>query len=215
MSKPLEITGQKYGRLTAVKRVGTNSRSQSEWLFKCDCGNEVIKTASLVKRGGISSCGCLSKERIERFAENYAGANKTHGKTHTRLYRIWEGMKSRCGSTKDYYKWWKDISVCEEWQEFESFYQWAISNGYRDNLTIDRIDNNGNYEPSNCRWATLKTQANNRSSNRYMTYNGVTKRMTEWMREFGKTREYYYKRKNKYTDEEIIDSLIKEGGSNQ
>lgn len=106
--------------------------------------------------------------------------NKTHGLTKTRLYTTWGGMKARCNDKNDKDYGGRGIKVCDEWQEFEPFYQWALNNGYQDNLTIDRIDVNGDYEPNNCRWATKKEQGRNTRFNRYLTYKGETKTMSEW-----------------------------------
>lgn len=118
---------------------------------------------------------------------------KSHGMTNTRLYGIWSNMKTRCYCKTDpHYKRWggRGIQVCDEWKNsFTSFYQWAVENGYEDTLTIDRIDNDKNYEPSNCRWATLIEQANNTRNSRYYTHNGETHTMAEWSRILGINRE--------------------------
>jgi hypothetical protein len=111
---------------------------------------------------------------------------KDHGMVGTRIYKTWERMKYRCFNPRamNYQKYGaRGITVCEEWKHsFKSFYDWAMANGYRDDLTIDRIDVNGNYEPSNCRWITMLEQQNNRRSNRYITYNGETHTMADWCR---------------------------------
>lgn len=111
--------------------------------------------------------------------------NYRHGGRHTRLYTIWKDMRQRCknpnGSRrKSYYD--KGIKVCEEWESFASFRAWAIENGYSDELSIDRIDTNGNYEPGNCRWATIEVQQNNRTTNRFIEYNGESHTIAEWSR---------------------------------
>jgi len=110
-----------------------------------------------------------------------------------RLYGIWKGIKVRTHNThhKDYkYCGAKGITICDEWDKsYEAFKEWALNNGYRDDLTIDRIDNSGNYCPENCRWADLYTQANNKSNNHLITYNGKTQNMTQWAREIGVRRE--------------------------
>lgn len=111
-------------------------------------------------------------------------SNKVCRQSDTRIYRIWRAMKSRCYNKNfdEYSRYGKrGITVCDEWKDdFQAFYEWAISNGYESNLTIDRIDNNGNYCPQNCRWVTMKEQQNNRSNNHYVEINGVTKTITEW-----------------------------------
>lgn len=122
-------------------------------------------------------------------------------KTNTRLYRIWTEMKRRCFSrnrpnSQGYIK--KGITVCDEWLSFETFYNWAIENGYKDDLSIDRINNDGNYEPSNCRWADKKTQSNNTSACHYVTYKGKTQTITLWARELGISQSCLSKRIVKY-----------------
>ena len=131
-------------------------------------------------RGLIKSCGCLKKEQDKI---NLAGHHK-HLKSNTNLYTIWQDVKKRCYNPnyKSYSRWGgRGITVCDEWKnDFMSFYKWSVENGYQDGLTIDRIDNNGNYEPSNCRWVTQKEQANNRSSNIDITIGNSTRTLKEW-----------------------------------
>lgn len=168
--------GKKYGKLTVIKRMH-NVNGKVKYLCKCDCGNEKVVYAADLRNGKIVSCGCY---RLQKLSEKIS----VHKKTKTRLYRIWQNMKTRCYNPK--FKQFKDyggkgVSVCEEWKnDFMQFYNWAMSNGYNDTLTIDRIDTNGNYEPDNCRWATLKQQARNNSKNVLITHNGETHCLTEW-----------------------------------
>lgn len=172
----IDLTGQRFGRLTVIEYVGTVNQ-KAKWLCKCDCGNEKIVSTKCLRNGETKSCGCYHKDRA-------SVANLTHGKTNSRLYITWNNIKNRCYRTsrKDYKNYGgRGITVCEEWRNsFQAFYEWAMANGYREDLTIDRINVNGNYEPSNCRWVDLKTQANNTRRNHYITYKGETHTIAEW-----------------------------------
>lgn len=168
-----DLTGQIFGDLKVIKRMENNSRGDSKWLCECTCGNtKVILRNSLIS-GRTKSCGCGMLAALEKGRYSM----RTHGMSKSRLYGIWCGIKKRTSETadvrhkKDYFE--RGIRVCEEWADsFEKFQEWALENGYNDKLTIDRINNDGNYEPKNCRWADNKTQANNKRSNRVYEYKG-------------------------------------------
>lgn len=177
MAKLIDLTGQEFGRLTVVKYVG-NGR----WLCRCDCGSIKIILGRSLRGGQTKSCGCLQKEKLIKVCTK-------HGKHNSRLYSIMENMKRRCYSVNDKrYKNYggRGIKICDEWKnDFMNFYNWAMNNGYKDDLTIDRIDVNGNYEPSNCRWVTIKEQARNTTANKFITYNGLTFCVAEWAEKTG------------------------------
>ena len=167
------MIGKIYGRLTVEEK----GERKNTWLCRCECGNTTVATTSALVTGHKKSCGCYKLERISQ-------AHITHGESEAVLYYKWEGIKQRTlnENCKDYPNYGgRGIKVFPEWSEsFESFRDWAIANGYRDDLTIDRINANGNYEPSNCRWVTQKDQANNRRNNRIVEYNGESKTIAEW-----------------------------------
>lgn len=154
------------------------------WNCLCECGNTKRIEASSLKNGTTKSCGCLQKETVKKTATKY-WFNPNYKKD--RIYRIYNKIKNRCyNSNSESYKYYggRGIVICDEWlNDFQVFYDWAISSGYDEKLTIDRIDVNGNYEPSNCRWATRKEQNYNKRNNRKITYNEKTQTLTEWAKE--------------------------------
>lgn len=171
-----DLIGEKYGRLTVLNREPNGKAHNTRWKCECQCGNIVIVYASSLRSGATQSCGCLWKERATK-----------HNMYGTRIYCIWDGMKSRCYNKnhrafKNYGG--RGIKICDEWLDKENgivnFYNWAVQNGYKDNLSIDRIDVNGNYEPNNCRWVDNKTQSNNKRNCCYITYNNETHTAAEW-----------------------------------
>ena len=175
------MIGKKFNRLVVLKRVENDKYGNTKWLCECECGNKVEVLGIHLRSNHTRSCGCLQKEVLKN-TNHYS----KHNMTKTRIYKIWNGIKNRTNSTstlKDtHYKNYsgRGIKICEEWEVFENFYKWSIDNGYTDKLTIDRINTDGNYEPSNCRWVDMKTQNNNRRNNYLITYNNETHTMTEW-----------------------------------
>lgn len=181
MAKLMNLIGQRYGRLTVQEYAGKR-KGVAMWNCVCDCGNMTTVYAGNLRSGSTVSCGCYRKEN--------ARTNKhTHGGKGTRLYNIWRGMKTRCRNMKDkaYERYGgRGITICDEWaNSFEAFRDWALANGYRDELTIDRKNNDGPYNPNNCRWATWDTQNNNRRINRKITYNGITRTIAQWAKATG------------------------------
>lgn len=166
----------KFNRLTALEPCGKQG-GRTMWLCQCDCGKQKTIRSDHLQTGRIKSCGC------------YAPGAPTHRLYNSRHYHIWTNMKMRCYNKRDprYPDYGgRGIKVCDEWlNSFESFYSWAIGNGYSDNLTLDRIDVNGNYEPSNCKWSTKKEQNNNKRNNHLITYNGETNTISEWAKAKG------------------------------
>ena len=161
MSKALNLTGQRFGMLVALEKAEKKTTKHVDWKCLCDCGKLTTVRADNLKNGNIKSCGC-------HMPLSTADTHTTHGMSYTRLYKTWCNMKSRCYNehTKHFMHYGgRGIKVCDEWKDsFEAFMQWALSNGYSDALTIDRIDVDGNYEPSNCRWATMLAQNRNKRS---------------------------------------------------
>lgn len=169
-----DLTGKRFGYLTVIKlvdRIATpNGRFHWMWLCKCDCGKEVIARADTLKRGGKLSCGCRKHEASIENGKRNGGSNKTHGMTFTRLYGVWNGIKNRT-TNKNHNRYadygGRGITLCEEWNDFSVFCEWAIAHGYDENApfgkcTIDRIDNDKGYSPDNCRFVDMKEQSKNK-----------------------------------------------------
>ena len=186
MSKTKQLLeGNKFNQLTVIKLDHTEKyiypngvvSNQEYYLCRCDCGKESVVLKSNLKKNHTKSCGCLSKKSASlRFT--------THNLQNARLCHVFYSMRRTC-LNKNYKNYCgRGIIICNEWKDnIVNFYNWAMANGYSDDLTIDRIDVNGNYDPSNCRWTTMKVQQRNRRNNRLITFNGETKCVTEWAKE--------------------------------
>lgn len=173
MSKLIDITGNKYNKLTVIGRVENGNKGASRWKCLCDCGNITYVRGGNLKSGSVKSCGCLNKK------PHYL----IHGDSDKPLYAMWTSMMYRCHNPKNQaYKFYgaRGISVCEEWHDYLKFKEWVESTKKEESLTIERIDVNGNYCPENCIWVSMKEQANNRRSNIIFEYNGEKHNLMEW-----------------------------------
>jgi len=173
----LDLKGQKFNRLTVLE-YSHNEGAKVMWKCRCDCGNITFVSSSNLRCNRTKSCGCF---KLEEFSKRFT----KHNQRHTKLYEIWKGIKNRClnpnhSSFHNYGG--RGITICDEWKnDFVSFYNWSMQNGYIESVTtIDRINNDGNYEPSNCRWTDRKTQANNTRTNHYITYQNQTLTLKQW-----------------------------------
>lgn len=213
-TKLIDLTGQKFGRLLVIGKTETKNKI-TYWHCVCECGKEKDVSSMALRDGRVVSCGCFSAERIGNLS-------RTHGKSDTRLYDIWSGIKQRCynsnrKSYSDYGK--RGILMCDEWKnDFMIFYKWALENGYTENMSIDRIDVNGNYEPSNCRWVTDEEQRLNKRNTIYVEVFGEKKTLFSLCQLLGidykKAHSRYKRNKNIFSDEEmkVIEQKIKNGG---
>lgn len=191
----LDITGKRFGKLVVLSADHKDKRGEWFWRCQCDCGNETVASSWKIRNGKTTSCGCVKKAWMKK------GPNHSHGMTNTRLYTIWCNMKARCNNPKSYeYPWYggKGVCVCDDWMAFEPFSEWALNNGYSENLTIDRIDVSKNYCPENCRWINYAQQSLNRTDNHKITAFGKTQTMKEWSDETGIKYDTIERRINKY-----------------
>lgn len=181
MAKALDLTGLRFGRLVVMRLTdgitGGGGKPRRRWTCLCDCGNTVVASTQDLRKGDVRSCGCLKHdETVKRMT--------SHGSSRTRLHNIWKAMRKRCRNihNSDFAHYGgRGISVCSEWDSsFETFRDWALLHGYEDGLTIDRIDVNKGYSPDNCRFCSMKSQANNRTSNVVIEFNGESHTIKEW-----------------------------------
>lgn len=175
----MDLVGQKFGKLYVIEKTNEKAKNNGEYKYRCicDCGKERLVRGSLLKCGNSKSCGCTGVIKRASISKGYRNKN-------IRLYNIYQCMRERCyNKNAKYYNSYggRGIEICEEWlKDYMAFYNWAIENGYKDNLTIDRIDVNSGYEPSNCRWITIQEQQYNKTNSKYITYKGVEKTLAEW-----------------------------------
>ena len=160
MREQIDLTGTVFGKLLVMSKASRDKRyHDSMWNCKCECGNITVVSAGNLKKANTTSCGCYGAERRKQSVT-------THGKSGTRLHRIWKAMHTRCYNANFFaFKYYggRGVTICPEWREnFEAFYDWAMLSGYTKNLTIDRIDANGDYSTKNCRWSTMAEQNNNK-----------------------------------------------------
>ena len=181
MDNKFNLKGKSFGRLTIIE----NDRMDKgvRWArCLCECGKETYVRVSDLRSGNTRSCGCLYKDTRKT-------SHFSHGMRHTRLYSIWTNMKTRCYNPKvsgfENYGG-RGIAICNDWKDdFVNFYDWAMATGYNDNLTIERVDVNGNYEPKNCMWIEACEQSKNRRSNIYIELNGKVNTLKGWCNELG------------------------------
>lgn len=183
------MIGKKYGRLTVLKRVDLD-RKEPTVLCRCDCGNEIKVSANSLRTGNTKSCGCIAHEILMY-------RNIRHGLHGTKLYGVWKAIRQRCNNPNcDDYKWYgmKGVKVCEEWEDFKNFYDWAMNNGYKEGLTIDRISFDGDYCPENCRWITIQEQQENKRNCKIIEYNGESNTISYFAKKYNIKRSTLYDR---------------------
>lgn len=265
MDRFIDLTGNKFGKWTVIKRVENDRYGQTRYLCRCECGNEKVVMGKSLRRGLSKSCRCpknltgmkfgflsvgnetylldkkgcklrayyclcdCGKEKIvlaKHLTSGHCVSCGCYGRSKNRmiesvikikycniefgcrnpLYEVWHGIKKRCSDEKEANYYGRGITICDEWRnDFQAFYDWAMANGYKveklssgkNRWTIDRIDNDGNYEPNNCRWVDIKAQSNNKRTNHYLEYKGKTQSIADWGRELGVSASLITQRINK------------------
>jgi conserved hypothetical protein len=186
MSKFIDMVGFKNDYIEVVSYEGINKDKKALFKCNCICGNVFVTTGKSLRRGDTKSCGCMKLSILRNQYKNII----THGETGSRLYNIWRGIKKRCRlkSNIAYNKYYgsKGIGVCDDWFfSYENFREWSLNNGYKEGLTIDRIDNSKGYSPENCRWTDWETQQNNRRNNKYILFKGEKYTQSRLARKLG------------------------------
>lgn len=196
MRKKEDLIGKKFNNWVVISEA-ENINGMAMWKCKCSCGKEKNVYQKHLKSGSSKSCGCYRSKISSARMKLKNPTVRKHNMSNSRLYSVWSNMIQRCNNhNAKYYRIYggRGIKVCNEWQEFNSFKEWALSNGYSDTLTLDRINVDGNYEPSNCRWITIQEQQYNKRTNHLITYNGKTQTVTEWADERGINRSTLFRR---------------------
>ena len=207
MGKFIDLTGQRFGRLTVLDYLSGHRSDPGKWRCRCVCGTIVEIATYDLKRGHAKSCGCLQRELAKE-------RHLLHGKTNTRLYYIWSSARQRTQNQnnqkyEDYGG--RGIYMCEEWNDFSAFEKWALANGYSDWLTLDRIDVNGPYSPKNCRWANAKEQQRNRRNNVLLSLDNNIQCMSAWAEETGiSTKVIHWRLSHGWTVEDALTTPVKQ-----
>lgn len=193
-----DLEGKKFNRLTVVQRIGLDKYNCVIWRCRCDCGNELYLSSNKIVNGYTKSCGCLAKEISSR---QVIEKNTKHGLAKHPLYATWKNIRQRCSNPNNtHYKSYggRGIAVAKEWGEFKPFYDWAISNGWEKGLSIERIDNNGDYCPANCCFIPLNHQNRNKQNTVKITYDGQTRPLFVWCQMYGLRFKTCYNRLRNY-----------------
>ena len=191
MTLKVDMTGRQFGRLIVLHESSQRRCGKVTWVCKCDCGKLITVSSNNLQSGHTKSCGCYRDDKLRKVATK-------HSMYGTRLYSEWAGMKARCYHKA--YKYFahyggKGITVCDEWKSsFENFSKWALANGYKNDLTLDRKNNDGNYCADNCRWVTMTVQQNNRTNNHRIIFNGENLTLSEWARKLNFPQGLIYQR---------------------
>lgn len=207
MPKALDLTGSRFGRLVALRRITpVGDPTGIRWLCECDCGNMCEVSTNALRQGMTRSCGCLFRETVTK-----------HGGQNERLYHVWQGMRDRCNNPRSraypYYGG-KGVHICMEWDSYSSFRKWAVESGYVEGLSIDRIDPEKDYCPENCRWITVSENTRRAAKKHFITVNGITKSCAKWERDLKTGRNaisHWIKRRGEEYAIKKLESFINQG----
>lgn len=205
--RKIDLIGQTFGRLTVVASAANTHKGRARWLCRCSCGKEAVVPSETLRNGTATSCGCWRSE-FQR------AEHTTHGMTETHIYNTWSKMTQRCENpaNRSYARYGgRGITVCERWHSFENFFA-DMGEPPTPEYQLDRIDNNGNYAPENCRWATRKMQANNRGNGVFATLNGKTQTLAQWSDATGLPYHVIYQRivRLRWSDEQALTTPVRQ-----